>query len=41
MAMIIGLSVVALTTIAGGILSNADELRSLNNKSRYAGYYGY
>lgn len=41
MAMIIGLSVLGLTTIAGGILSNADELRRLNNKSRYAGYYGY
>ncbi len=39
--MIIGLSVLGLTTIAGGILSNADELRRLNNKSRYAGYYGY
>lgn len=41
MAMIIGLSVVGLTTIAGGILSNADELRRVNNKSRYAGYNGY
>lgn len=41
MTLIIGFSVVALATIAGGILSNADELRNLNNKDRYAGYYGY
>lgn len=41
MALIIGLSVVALATIAGGILRNVDDLKTLNNRSKFAGYYGY
>jgi len=41
MTMIIGLSVVALTTITGGILSNADELRSINFNDFHSKLMGY
>ena len=41
MAMIIGLGVVGLTTIAGGILSNADELKRINFNDFHSKLMGY